>query len=1181
MTRTEYLYKLASKRVLLLDGAFGTQLQKQHLDDEAYATDCIDGKDRVVYGLGEVLNLTRPDIIYGIHESYLDCGCDIITTNTFNCNALVLAEYDLEAYVGTIAQAACEIARSAAREAEHENGRYVFIAGSMGPTGKMLSFSTDAEDVTKRVPSYDDFVKAYEEEAVALLIGGCDILLLETAFDTLVCKAALEGIHHAFLTTDIERPIMVSLTLSDESGRSLSGQGLAAFHISLQEEKLFSLGLNCSLGAAELAPFIQQLDQFNVFYTSLHPNAGLPDENGNYAESPQHMVEQLLPLLKEGKVNVIGGCCGTGPAHIQALHAVLGQAVPRKRRQRPARLTLCGLDSFTLPDRIAVVGERNNVAGSKKFRDIVLERRWEDGLSIARAQVDKGADILDICMDGPMIDGVASMRIFLRYLVSDPKVSRVPFMIDSSDFEIVLTAFKELQGKCIVNSISLKEGETTFLEKAEKIHRAQAAMVVMLFDEKGQADTYERKCEVARRSYDLLVAAGIPSADIIFDPNVLAVATGIEEHDRCAKDFVDALRFIKENCPGTSCIGGVSNLSFSFRGNNAIRKAMHTVFLDRAFKDGLDLAIIDPGLDLDVEKVPTQIRSIITEALFDPSPEHREKLITLALELGNNKQRRSVRTAEPEWRNKDVASRLKHALLEGLDTFLETDVKELLAQVEKEGKSPVSIIEGPLMEGMGAVGDLFSQGKLFLPQIVKSARTMKKVVAYLQPSIESSLEQTGVSASTGTIVFATVKGDVHDIGKNICTLVLGCNGFRIIDLGVMVEAEKIVETAISQKADIICLSGLITPSLKEMEHTLDICREHGLEVPVIVGGATTSEAHTALRLRRHYPYVLQESDASSLARLASQLMSDRKGTFTTYDERYRLLVEMASKKDESNSSASVGYASCFDRRFIKKQPSAIPASLGVVTLEDITYARLEPYIRWNTLVHDLRVKPGTPQAAQLKEDIKALRDDAAIADLLDHCTKACMGMFRASGDGICIKVGSEQFCFPRQENAEGQTLCLADYCCEKDYIGLFALTAGLGVAETKSKLDEEDPYKGLLLQFLTIRMAEACSMLLEDEFAKVWGRPLIKPAPGYPICADHSAKEGIFRLLQAEERIGIRLTENYMMEPLQSICAFVFQGPDAAYFKMGKISHEQAEVLCTRKHCSLDDLQACGLQVMQ
>lgn len=1190
MTRFEYLNKLADERILLLDGAMGTLVQRKHLESSNFSTKELNGLDVEYQGLSELLNINRPDVIFDIHNEFLNAGSEIITTNTFCANRINLAEYNLQDYVAEFNQAAVECAKAAAEMAEaNDESKYVYIAGSIGPTSKMLSFSTDSDDVCARAFNFDDFVEAYREQASVLLETGVNIILVETVFDTLICKAALEGIRLAQEATQIFKPIMVSVTLSDTSEHTLSGQSLEAFVTSLSSYPLFSLGMNCSMGAKEMVPLIEKLSKISPFRVSAHPNAGLPLADGSYPQSPTEMAKLLEDLLINGNVNIIGGCCGTTGDHIKALHDLLikrdkdNNLVCKARKQiKVNKLSLSGLESIDKEDRLMIVGERCNVAGSKKFLTLIENEKWEEAVEIAASQASGNADIIDICMDSSMIDGSDAMITFLRHANCNPFVARKPFMIDSSCFDTIIAGLKELQGRCIVNSISLKEGELKFIERAKLINDLGHSMVVMLFDEIGQATTYDRKIEIAKRSFDLLIQNNISPTSIIFDPNVLSVATGIEESQYYALDFINATKWISENLKGCSVTGGISNLSFSFRGNNPLRRAMHTVFLHYARLAGFNFAIISPTINLDIKSIDPYIREIIEKALLEPSNENSEKLIDLASSdyfVKNKKESTNKKVKKLL----SLDERIESAIINGGSITLEKDMAELLERESAAGKSPISIVENDLMNAMGIVGDRFGEGKMFLPQVVKSARTMKIAVACLQEAIEEwkkkTLNNESIKKSNPKVVFATVKGDVHDIGKNICILILKCNGFDVIDLGVMVEAELIVETAIKNKADLICLSGLITPSLLQMEKVCKLSNEKGLKSPILVGGATTSLAHTALKLSSLYNYrVFQTRNASELSTLAMNIIKGEESYIDELSKEYREKeLELIQMYKEKKENVRAPYSISFKNRFIKEKRSLKPKQTGIVNIENIDIDEIFNKINWKMFAFGYGIKATDENYKSLIEEATLFFNKPEIYNVLKKSLRAVYGIFPCSSNGLSVVVDDrETFSFFRQEK-KGVSLSLADYVLEDDYIGMYITSAGIYLNEITDKLDEGDKIQ---LHMLATRLAEALSQKVEELLKKEWGDKILTPAPGYSSCPNHHDKRAIFNLLDGEKNTSVVLNDSCMMIPEASVCAFAFQGENLKYFNIDSVSKEQLKVVSDSQELSEQELIEFGVQVL-
>ena len=1162
MSRTEYLKSLLSQRIVLLDGAMGTMIQSQGLTMEDFTFEEI-----TAYGCNEVLNLTRGEVIFSIHQQYLEAGSDIIETNTFCANAFNLAEYGLGDQVRTINQAACEIAREAAADFEADNERYAFVAGVLGPTNRSLSFSPKVEDPAYRQSDFSDFHAMYLEQARALVQGGVDLLLIETVFDTLAAKSAILACQDAMEEENRTIPIMVSVTFSDQSQRTLSGQTLQAFVTSLSSFNLFSLGLNCSTGPEEMLPFIEQLDAICPFFVSAHPNAGFPDKEGRYALSPEVMAAQLSRCIDEQRLNILGGCCGTTPAHIAALKGATLQAKGRIKPQKEQRLKLSGLDDISLDEHsLLVIGERTNVAGSRKFARLIKEEKWEEALAIARGQVKDGAQVLDVCMDASLLDAKTSMRSFLRHVASDPSVSKAAIMIDSSDWSVIEEALGEVQGRGIVNSISLKEGEQIFIQHAKQVSSHGHAMVVMLFDEEGQAATYERKMAIANRSFELLKASGIKEQDIIFDANVLSIATGIEEHDTYARDFILATRALKKLYPLCHTSGGVSNLSFSFRGNEAIRTAMHAVFLSLA---DLDMAIINPASLIAVESLDEKTRILIQKALLaedEDLSKTRADLITLALEMQED-EKPQVKKADRKKRS--AKERLFDAILAGDHSYLEQDLKEL------EGENPLSLVEGELMDGMKEVGRLFGLGKLFLPQVVRSARTMKLAVDILQPRIAEYLKHN--SSESGNqkkpvAVMATVKGDVHDIGKNIVNLILRCNGFEVVDLGVMVPPEAIWEAALSHKADLVGLSGLITPSLKEMEAVIKLFEKKGSSIPIFVGGATTSEIHTAVKLSVLYSEaVIQTKDASAMALAAKQVVGPQS---LTYKNQIRTAYQQLRDAHELpvKAKAASGYEQSLTKSTQKQQGSKA-SRYGVFTKADFALKNLLAHINWHMYCAAWKVPFDSREGRTLVEEAKALLGKPEICALFEHGCSIVYGLFPASSDRLEVRVGESSFYFLRDEQSG---LCIADMIATDDTVGLFVSTSSLTLAPYLEKLEAEGNTMQLFsLKLLADRLAEVLAQTAENLLKQLWGHDelsFIRPAPGYPSWNDHSEKQTLFSLLQATEHIGVRLTENFAMDPPSSVCGMLIGGESLRYFALKQISEEQYSLYAKRKGVSTQAL---------
>ncbi len=1159
MNRQEYLHKILSERIALLDGAMGTMIQAEGLEDDDFT---LDGKS--VVGCNEALNLTRGDVIFGIHTAYLEAGADIIETNTFCANAFNLEEYGLSDDVVAINQAGCEIAREAAADFERSHDGYAFVAGVLGPTNRGLSFSSNVDDPAYRESDFASFKAMYTQQAEALLDGSVDLLLIETAFDTLVAKSAIMGCLSAMQTKERKVPLMVSATFSDQSERTLSGQTLEAFVISLSPFPLFSLGLNCSTGPEEMLPLIEKLSTLAPFYISAHPNAGFPDKEGFYNLTPLEMAKKMEPVLEGGRLNIVGGCCGTTPSHIRALaEAVKGKRV-HKRVERDHTLALAGLEACHLPEnRLLVIGERTNVAGSRKFARLIKEEKWEEALSVAREQIEEGAHVIDLCMDASMLDAQESMVTFLRHRGSDPSVSRVPVMVDSSDWSVIERSLEEIQGRGIVNSISLKEGEEKFIQRAKFIASYGFAMVVMLFDERGQADSYERKIAIAQRSYNLLLLAGIRAEDIIFDANVLTIATGLDEHDTYGRDFLEAVSWIKKNLPHSHTVGGVSNLSFAFRGNNTLRNSMHAIFLDLSL---LDMGIVNPAVSRDVSTIEARTKDIIKRALLaagDNLPSVRRELIALAIETSAQEKKGTGKQVQENkgdaWKTLPPRERLVEAVLKGENSFLEEDLS-LFSE-----ENPLLLVEGPLMDGMKQVGVLFGKGQLFLPQVVRSARTMKMAVDILQPRITSYIASSKAVLGTHkkkVAVIATVKGDVHDIGKNIVSLILTCNNFEVIDLGVMVPKEKILASARQHHADLVGLSGLITPSLQEMASVITLFEESGCTIPIFVGGATTSELHTAVKLSPLYGGpVIQTRDASAMA-LTAQLAvgEDRERFFMVHEEKTLRLVE--GNQSIRERPTQFDYAALLSKQKQKSQGS-VALEYGTFVLEDFSLPLLAEKINWKMYCSSWKVPFKSEEGERLVTEAKTLLAKDEIKALFEEGCKVVCGLFPAHSDRLKVDVGSRSFFFLRNEESG---FCLADAIAEDDTVGLLVATSALKLGEHMKQADHS--FNHLALQLLADRLAEVLADEAEAFLKKKWGcshSSYIRPAPGYSSWSDHSEKRTLFDLLGSEQKIGVSLTESYAMDPSSSVCSMLIGGEDLRYFAIGKVSEAQLTLYAQKK----------------
>jgi 5-methyltetrahydrofolate--homocysteine methyltransferase len=1197
-------------KILILDGAMGTMIQRHKLKEEDFCGKLFKDHMKSQKGNNDLLSLTNPGIIKSIHNAYLEAGADLITTNTFNANRISMTDYGMEGQVYNMNVAGARIAVEAIKEFEGDNkARSHFVIGTLGPTNRSASMSPDVNDPGARSVSFDELVYAYAEQAEGLIAGGVDILMVETVFDGLNCKAALFGIENLFEKNGFRLPVMVSGTITDASGRTLTGQTLEAFLISVSHFPLFSIGLNCALGAEQLRPFVEELSSKAPFNVSVHPNAGLPNQFGEYDQSPSFMASVAGEFMKEGWVNIIGGCCGTTSDHIRLLAKEAAKYKPRLIPPVEKHTRLCGLEALTIkPETNFVnVGERTNVSGSVKFARLIREEKYNEALTIARNQVDAGAQIIDICMDEAMLDSEKAMVKFVNLIMSEPDISKLPLMIDSSKWEVIESALKCIQGKSVVNSISLKEGESVFLEHASKIRKYGAAAIVMLFDEKGQADTLERKIEVAGRSYRLLTEKiAFPPEDIIFDPNVLAIATGIEEHNNYAVNFIKAAAWIKSNLPFAKISGGISNLSFSFRGIDSIREAIHSVFLYHAIKAGMDMGIVNRGMLQVYSEIPPNLLTLVEDVVLNRRKDSTDRLVKFA-ETYKSKDKTEEKV--DAWREQPVIDRIKHALIKGLDEYIEQDVEEARPLFDRA----IRIIEGPLMDGMDEVGNLFGSGKMFLPQVVKSARVMKKAVAKLTPYIE--IENAGAERSTaGKVLLATVKGDVHDIGKNIVGVILACNNYEIIDLGVMVPAEKIIDTAVAEKADFIGLSGLITPSLEEMVHVASELERRKLNIPILVGGATTSEIHTAVKIAPVYSFpVVHVKDASKTTSVITGLSApgDDKGFLSSLNNKYERLRQDHFSKQKERILLPLGLAR--ENKFVFDPAHAdiiTPAYRGVQVVEKFDLLELGSYIDWTFFFFAWKISGKYPAIFNdpvKGEEAKKLFEDGQkyLNEIIDHeliVSKAVFELFPcgSEGDDVVLfkdadsKEVIEHFRFLRnQEIKEKGThnLCLADFIAPAssgfpDYIGAFVVMADF--AEGAFKNYEGDDYAIFMLRILSDRLAEAAAELLHEKVRRqYWGYAPdenlsheelfkigyrgIRPAPGYPACPDHTEKRKLFDLLGAEDKIGVYLTENFAMTPPSSVSGYFLAHPDSSYFNIGKIGEDQVRDYALRKGISVKE----------
>jgi 5-methyltetrahydrofolate--homocysteine methyltransferase len=1223
------LKEAIAKKVLVLDGAMGTMIQRYRLKEEDYRGELFGDRKHDLKGNNDILSLTLPGIIREIHDAYLEAGAEIIETNTFNANAISQADYGLESHVYEMNRVSASIARAAADAFTlHGPSRPRFVAGAMGPTNRTASLSPDVNDPGFRAVSFDQLREAYYVQAEGLIDGGVDALLVETVFDTLNAKAALFAIQELQEKKGTNLPVMVSGTITDLSGRTLSGQTLEAFLVSLSHIDLFSIGLNCALGAEELRPFVEELSRKAPLYTCIYPNAGLPNQFGEYDQGPSEMSIFIQDFLEHRFANIIGGCCGTTPDHIREFARLAEGALPRQVPEEPYDLRLSGLEPLIVfpGSNFINIGERTNVAGSRKFARLIREEKYEDALSIAREQVDNGAQVLDVNMDDAMLDAVKEMPRFLNLLSSDPDIARVPVMIDSSRWEVIEAGLKCLQGKAIVNSISLKDGERPFLERAGQVRKYGAAAIIMAFDEEGQAVSFERKVAICKRSYSLLTEkVGFAPQDIIFDPNILTVATGMDEHNNYAVDFLKATRWIKENLPHAKVSGGISNLSFSFRGNDTVREAMHSAFLFHAIEAGLDMGIVNAGNLPVYSDIPQELLKLVEDVIFNRRKDAAERLIAYA-ERSVSEEKAGKQAQE--WRQWPVADRIKYSLVKGIADFIEEDTEE----ARKQYPQPLELIEGPLMEGMNIVGDLFGSGKMFLPQVVRSARVMKRAVGVLEPFIQLAV---GSQQSSGEppprpsphwgrepmkglrkkILLATVKGDVHDIGKNIVGVVLGCNNYEVIDLGVMVPVEKILETAVREKVDVVGLSGLITPSLEEMVHVAEEMERRGMKLPLLIGGATTSEIHTAVKIAPQYSQpVIHVRDASRAVGVISSLLSpeNRQGYLQEIDKKYGTIraKHHGRKAGERLIPLSEARKNGPDPDWMSLQITP-PARPGLTVFKDYSLDELRPYIDWTFFFHAWRMTGKYPdiledpvkgeEAKKLLEDANEMLDKIISGNMLR--AKAVAGLFPASSVGDDVKVFSPvqpeeeiaRLHFLRNQEKKEEVvpnLSLADFIAPegtvRDWIGMFAVTAGIGIEPWVEKFEaEHDHYRSILIKVLADRLAEALAERLHQRVRKeIWGYAKeenlsvtellkekysgIRPAPGYPACPEHSEKETLFRLLSAEENAEVRLTENWVMYPAASVCGYYFSHPFSKYFNLGKLMEDQVEDYAKRKGITVD-----------
>jgi len=1205
----------AQQRILVLDGAMGTMIQRHTLEEAHFRGERFADWHTDLKGNNDLLSLTQPDIICDIHRAYLEAGADIIETNTFNSTQVSQADYQMESISREINVASAKLARVAADEFSTPE-RPRFVAGILGPTSRTASLSPDVNDPGARNVTFDELVDNYTESTHALIEGGVDLIMVETIFDTLNAKAALFAVQLVFEELGSELPIMISGTITDASGRTLSGQTPEAFWNSVRHSKPVSIGLNCALGPKELRPHLLEISNVANTMVSAHPNAGLPNEFGGYDLDAANMAETVAEFASAGLLNIVGGCCGTTPEHIRAIADAVAAIAPRQVPEIAPACRLSGLEPFTIKeDSLFInVGERCNVTGSAVFKRLILEENYDAALEVARQQVINGAQIIDVNMDEGMLESLPAMVKFLNLIASEPDISRVPIMVDSSKWEVIEAGLKCIQGKSVVNSISLKEGEAEFIEKASLCKKHGAAIVVMAFDEDGQADNIERRKQISQRSYDILVnQVGFPAEDIIFDPNVFAVATGIEEHNRYGLDFIEACSWIKTNLPHALISGGISNVSFSFRGNNPVREAIHSVFLYHAIREGLTMGIVNAGQLAVYDELPEELRQVVEDVVLFRTPEGTENLLAIADKYRGDGSTQA-KTEDLSWREGNVNRRLEHALVKGITAFIEEDTEEARQQADR----PLHVIEGALMDGMNIVGDLFGSGKMFLPQVVKSARVMKQAVAYLQPFIEDEKDE--AASTNGKILMATVKGDVHDIGKNIVGVVLQCNNYEVIDLGVMVPAQKILDAAIEHNVDIIGLSGLITPSLDEMVTLGKEMQRQGFTVPLMIGGATTSKAHTAVKIAPGYTnnQAIYVSDASRAVGVASKLISkeSRDGFIAEIQQDYDAVRLRTANRTPRGTLFAYSDA-------VKQKPQLnwrdyqpeIPNTLGVTVLDDYPLETLVPYIDWTPffITWDLVGKyPKILNDEVVGEAAQNLFDDAQklLKDIIDNkrlTARAVFGLWPANTvnhddievyaeDGSTAATLHQIRQQIQKPGASEELASLADFVAPKefgtsDYIGAFAVTTGIGADKLADAYEaKHDDYNSIMVKALADRLAEAFAEHLHHRVRReYWGYAAdealdnealikekyrgIRPAPGYPACPDHTEKGTLFKLLDVENNIGLELTDSYAMSPAAAVSGWYFGHPDARYFNTGKIDKDQVESLAQRKGFSLPDME--------
>ncbi|MCB0804484.1 MAG: methionine synthase [Bacteroidales bacterium] len=1210
------IYNEIAKRVLVLDGAMGTMIQRYELDEKAYRGERFANYPHDLKGNNDLLSLTQPKIIREIHSAYLEAGADIIETNTFNANHYSLGDYHMQDLVYEINVESAKLAKQAADAFTAKNpDKPRFVAGALGPTNKTASLSPDVNNPGYRAVSFDDLYKAYKEQAKGLIDGEVDILLIETIFDTLNAKAAMMAVADLQREMNTDLPVMVSGTITDASGRTLSGQTTEAFLNSVSHLKLLSVGLNCALGAKELRPYLEEISTKAPFYVSVYPNAGLPNQFGGYDETPETMGAHLKDFLENNFANIIGGCCGTTPDHIREFAKLAEQAKPRPVPENDHHLRLSGMEPLMVykGSNFINIGERTNVSGSRKFARLIRDENYEEALSVALQQVENGAQVIDINMDDAMLDSESAMVKFLNLIAAEPDIAKVPIMIDSSKWTVIEAGLKCVQGKAIVNSISLKEGEEEFIKHASRVRDYGAAVVIMAFDEEGQAAGFQRKIEICERAYNILTKqVNFPPEDIIFDPNILTVATGIDEHNNYAVDYINATKWIKDNLPYAKVSGGISNLSFSFRGNDVVREAMHSAFLFHAIQAGLDMGIVNAGMLQIYDDIPKDLLTLVEDVILNRRKDATERLINYADKVA---QKGEVQVKKDEWRETDVEERLKHALVKGIVEFIEDDVEE----ARQKYPMALNVIEGPLMAGMNVVGDLFGDGKMFLPQVVKSARVMKKAVAKLLPFIEEEQKSAGKVQSAGKIVMATVKGDVHDIGKNIVGVVLACNNFEVIDLGVMVPADKIIKAVIDEKADLLGLSGLITPSLEEMVHVAKEMERTGLKVPLLIGGATTSEIHTAVKIAPGYNApVVHVRDASKGVGVSSSLISDelKAGYAAEIRDKYIKIKEQHESRGERTSYIS--YETAKSNKLVidwKAEDLYKPTFLGNKYFNEYSLEEISHYIDWTFFFHSWKLNGKYPKIFEdpvKGEEARKLFDDAHVIlkKIIDEkrlTANGVIGFYPANAVDEDVEIYKDEdrsevlktfrFLRNQQEKKPGTpNLNLADFIAPKnsglkDYLGFFAVTAGIGLEKWTDHYEKDlDDYNSIMMKVMADRLAEAFAELIHERVRKeFWGYANneklaiegllkeeyqgIRPAPGYPACPEHSEKREMFDLLKAESKTGVTLTENFAMYPAASVSGYFFAHPISQYFNVGNIGEDQVVDYANRKGVSKQQIE--------